>query len=104
MNNYCRKYTVRYWIPWRRAWQLPWSVSWPGGDCIGVAVALVGVMVAPVEGTVLCARRGGVSRVLQAEVLLRSRPGPRSRVAPMLFEGSSVGKVQEKYGELAAQW
>ena len=84
--------------------RLSWAVSWPGGDCAGVAVAPVGVMVAPVEGTVLGARCGGVSRVLQAGVLLRSRPGPCSRVAPMLFEGSLVGKVRGKYGELAAQW
>ena len=83
---------------------LSWAASWPCGDHAGVPAAPAGVMASPVEGTVLCARRGGVSRVLQAGVLLRSRHGPRSRVAPMLLEGSPVGKVRRKYGELAVQW
>jgi len=84
--------------------RLSWAASWPCKDHAGVPAAPVGVVASPVEGTVLCARCGGVSRVLQVGVLLRSRPGPRLRVAPMLFEGSPVGKVRGKYGELAAQW
>jgi hypothetical protein len=36
-----------------------------------------------VEGTVLCARCGGVPRVLQAGVLPWSRSEPHSRVAPI---------------------
>ena len=104
VNNYCRKYTVGHWRSWRRACGCPERRPWPCGDCAGVLAAPAGVVVIGVDGTVLRARRGGVSRVLQAGVLLRSRPGPRSRVVPMPIEGSAVGRVRGKYEELAAQW
>ena len=73
--------------------RLSWASSWPYGDRAGVAVAPAVVVASPVEGTVLCVRCGGVSRVLQAGVLLWSRPGPRSRVAPMPVEGFVGEKV-----------
>jgi len=50
-------------------------------------------VVIAVEGTVLLARRGGAPRVLRAGVLLWSRLGPRSRVAPIPIVGSVAGKV-----------
>jgi hypothetical protein len=50
-------------------------------------------VVIAVEGTILRARRDGAPRVLRVEVLLWSRPGPCSRVAPMPVEGSVGEKV-----------
>jgi len=63
-------------------------------DRAGILVALVGVVAIAVEGTVLQAWRGRASRVLQAGVLLQSRPGPRSWVTPMPIEGSAAEKVR----------
>ena len=57
-------------------------------------IAHVGIVVIAVEGTVLHACCGGVPRVLRAGVLLWSRPEPRSRVAPMPFEGPEAERVQ----------
>ena len=57
-------------------------------------MAPVGVMAVAVEGTILQAWRGGAPRVLQAGVLLRSKPGPHSRVAPMPIEGSVAEEVR----------
>jgi hypothetical protein len=61
-------------------------------------------VVVPVESTVPRVRRGGTPRVLQAGVLIWSRSGLRSRVAPTPFEGSCGGKAGGKYRELAAHW
>ena len=68
----------------------PWSC----GDRTGVLMAPVGVVAVAVEGTDLQAWRGGAPRVLQAGVLLRSRLGPHSRVAPMPIEGSVAEEVR----------
>ena len=57
-------------------------------------MAPVGVMAVAVEGTILQAWRGGAPRVLQEGVLLRSKPGPHSRVAPMPIEGSVAEEVR----------
>ena len=74
--------------------RLSWVASWPCVDRAGVLAAPAGVAVVAVDGTILRARRGDASRVLQAGVLLRSRPGPRSRAAPMPVEGSAIEKVR----------
>ena len=89
--EHCSKYTAGYGV-WHGS--RPGHRPWPCGDRAGVIVAPTGVVVAPVEGTILCARRGSVSRVLHAGVLLWSRPEPRSRVVPMLVEGSAAEKVR----------
>ena len=57
-------------------------------------MAPVSVVAVTAESTVLQAWRGRAPRALQAGVLLRSRPRPRSRVAPMPIEGSAVEKVR----------
>jgi hypothetical protein len=57
-------------------------------------MAPVGVVAVAVEGTILQAWRGGAPRVLQVGVLLRSKPGPHTRVAPMPIEGSVVEEVR----------
>ena len=86
--EYCRKYTVPHWRVRRRACSHPGCCPWTCGDRTGVLAAPAGGMVVAVEGTVLCARRGSVSRVLQAGILIWSRSGPRPRVTPTPFEGS----------------
>ena len=95
--EHCRKYTVRY-----GAWR--GSRPWPCGDRASVLAAPAGGVVVAVEGTVLQAWRGDIPRVLQAGALSWLRSGPLPRAVPMPFEGSAEGKVQGKYGELAAQW
>ena len=89
----CWKYIVAHWRTWLRAWQSSWTAFCPCGDHDGILVAPVGVVVFPVEGTVLhavVAERRGFGR---RGVSLWSRPGPRSRVAPMPVEGSAAEKV-----------
>jgi hypothetical protein len=54
----------------------------------------VGVVAFPVEGTVLHVDVAGRRGFGRQEVLLRSRPGPHSRVAPMPVEGSAAEKVR----------
>ena len=99
--KHCGKYTVGYGAGrGSRPGHRPWSC----GDRAGVLAAPVGSVVVAVAGTVPCTRRGGVSRVLQAGVLIWSRSGLRSRVAPTPFEGSCGGKAGGKYRELAAHW
>src|SRR6185436_19527458 len=49
-------------------------------------------------------KKGEIVAHLGRGVLIWSRRWPRPRVVPMPLEGSTEGKVQGKYGELAAQW
>ena len=71
----------------------PGRRPWSCGDRTGVLAAPASGVVVVVEGTVLCARRGGVPRVLQVGVLIGSRFGLRPRVVPMPFEGPAAEEV-----------
>ena len=65
--EHCRKYTVGYGA-WRGSH--PGRRPWPCGDRTGVLAAPAGGVAVAVEGTVLQAWRGSVSRVLQVGVLI----------------------------------
>ena len=54
----------------------------------------MGVVAFPIEGTVLHVDVAGRRGFGRQEVLLRSRLGPRSRVALMPVEGSAAEKVR----------
>ena len=93
IDVYCRKYTVSHWRVRRRAWQLSWVTSLIFQRSRRRSISSCGHRGSRCGGYRPPGIRGRASRVLQAEVLLWSRHGPRPRVAPMPIEGSAVEKV-----------